>query len=272
MSKGLKITLIVIGTLAAAGLLLGGGIALGRTMFNRWGIARFGMMGRLNNNIPQNQKNQRPFQTQPFGMHRGKSDRGGFGMGPGMMGRFNNNYSGTPISLDNAKQAVETYVKNLNNADLFLKEIMLFNNNAYGLIAEKSSGRGALEVLVNPVNQAVTPEFGPNMMWNLKYGSMGCGRGMMGGSAGCALNQPDSQNIPEMTVTPEQARKAAQSYLDKNLAGSLAADDPVAFYGYYTLDYTKDGKPAGMLSVNGYSAQVWLHSWHGSFIEEWEVK
>ena len=40
------------------------------------------------------------------------------------------------------------------------------------------------------------------------------------------------------------------------------------FYGYYTLDFSKDGKIVGMLSVNGYSGQIFLHTWHGTFIEE----
>ncbi len=272
MSKGLKITLIVIGALAAAGLLLGGGIALGRTIFSRGNFTPFGIMRRFDNN-PQFQRSGR---AQPFDVQPGRPNRGGFNMGPGMMGRFNSNYTGTPISLDSAKQAVEGYIKNLNNSDLALKEIMVFNNNAYGVIIEKSTGKGAMEVLVNPANQAVTPESGPNMMWNLKYSSMGCGGGrmggMMGGNASCNLNQPNNQTIPEMTVTAEQAQKAAQAYLDKNLVGTQAVDDPMAFYGYYTLDYTKDGKPAGMLSVNGYSSQVWLHNWHGTFIEEWEAQ
>ena len=30
------------------------------------------------------------------------------------------------------------------------------------------------------------------------------------------------------------------------------------------------GSVAGMLSVNGYSGQVFLHTWHGTFIEEAE--
>jgi hypothetical protein len=29
---------------------------------------------------------------------------------------------------------------------------------------------------------------------------------------------------------------------------------------------------AGMLSVNGYSGQVFLHTWHGAFIEESEIQ
>ncbi len=39
------------------------------------------------------------------------------------------------------------------------------------------------------------------------------------------------------------------------------------FYGYYTIDVERDGKIIGMLSVNGYTKQVFLHTWHGDFIE-----
>jgi stress response protein YsnF len=38
------------------------------------------------------------------------------------------------------------------------------------------------------------------------------------------------------------------------------------FYGYYTLHTEKDGEITGMLSVNGYSGEIWYHSWHGPFI------
>ena len=72
----------------------------------------------------------------------------------------------------------------------------------------------------------------------------------------------------EMTVTPEQAITYTQQYLDANISGATAATDPIRFYGYYTLDFEKDGKVAGMLSVNGYGGQVFLHTWHGTFIEE----
>ena len=44
-----------------------------------------------------------------------------------------------------------------------------------------------------------------------------------------------------------------------------------AFPGYYTIDVTRDGKVAGMLSVNAYSGQVWYHGWHGAFIQEKEL-
>jgi hypothetical protein len=32
------------------------------------------------------------------------------------------------------------------------------------------------------------------------------------------------------------------------------------------VHFRKNGTIAGMLSVNGYSGQVWYHSWHGTFI------
>ena len=72
----------------------------------------------------------------------------------------------------------------------------------------------------------------------------------------------------EMNVTPEKAIEYAQKYLDANVKGATAATDPIKFYGYYTIDFEKEGKVVGMLSVNGYSGQVFLHTWHNTFIEE----
>ena len=275
MSKGLKIPLIVLGVLAGAALLVGGGIALGRTVFNRWGDRQPLAMMNRRGSIPDVRQYNR-FGSGMMG-RRGFSPEskglGGFGMG--MMGRNNNNYSGVPLTVDESKQAVESFLTRLNNSDLALKEVMVFNNNAYGLIVEKSTGKGALEVLVDPSSKTVTPEVGPNMMWNLKYSPMGMGgygRGMMGAKGTYGTVQPSTANLAEMTVTAARATQYSQDYLDKNIVGTKAASDPIAFYGYYTLDYTKDGKPVGMLSVNGYTGQIWLHTWHGTFIEEWQAQ
>lgn len=100
--------------------------------------------------------------------------------------------------------------------------------------------------------------------------------GMMGRNGGMAnMMNGWSRSTPadlsaEMTVTPEQAIEYAQTYLDANFAGATVSASPMQFYGYYTLDYEKGGKVAGMLSVNGYSGQVFVHTWHGAFIEEAE--
>jgi len=198
--------------------------------------------------------------------------------GYNMMGGFNTTGSFekkdptniNPLTVDQTKQAVEGYLKNLNNSDLELKEIMVFNNNAYARIVEKSTGIGAIELLVDPTTLLVYPEYGPNMMWNQKYGHMG-GYGMMGGAGmmGGYYNNSSSAST-QMTVSAEQALQLAQQYLDQQYPGYKTATDADPFYGYYTIDIMKDNQPAGMLSVNGYSGQIFLHTWHGTFIEMWE--
>ena len=226
-----------------------------------------GMMGRGYNN---NQTNN------SYGPDMMGSGRGGNGMGPGMMGGngLNNgtNSNVTPLTIDQAKAAAVKYIQSLNGQVLEAGEVMVFDNNAYVVIKESDTGLGAFELLVDPASQVAYPEYGPNMMWNLKYGGMNHGS-MMGGSGGMMggwnnQSTPPATAFVEMTVTSEQAVEYAQKYLDTNISGASAATTPIQFYGYYTIDFEKDGKVAGMLSVNGYSGQVFLHTWHGTFIEE----
>jgi len=149
---------------------------------------------------------------------------------------------------------------------------MIFDNGAYARITEKSTGIGAMELLVDPSNLSVFPEYGPNMMWNQKYGLMSGVGGMMGRVNGMmgGNNNTAGSNSATMTVTSDQAVKIAQQYLDQQFPGYQADTNPDQFYGYFTIDILKDGKPTGMLSVNGSSGQVFLHTWHGTFIEMWE--
>jgi len=133
---------------------------------------------------------------------------------------------------------------------------------------------------VDSTSQVAYPEHGPNMMWNVKYSGInhdnmmgGNGYGMMGGNGNMMQgwdNTTPADASAAMTVTPEQAIQYAQKYLDANISGATAAANPIQFYGYYTIDFEKDGKVAGMLSVNGYSGQGFLHTWHGTFVEETE--
>jgi hypothetical protein len=182
---------------------------------------------------------------------------------PGMMMGFGSSglLGVTPLSVDQVTSAVNGYLTRLGNQDLTLAEVLIFDNNAYARVTEKSTGAGALELLVNPVTQAVYPEPGPNMMWNTKYGHMA---GMMAGMMG---SQP-REATTAMPVSAAGALKAAQSYLDQNLPGAKTAKDADTFYGYYTIDILRGGKIAGMLSVNGYTGQVFLHTWHGNFVTE----
>jgi len=272
MKKTLIIVTTVVAGIIISAMIFGAGLFVGRASFGFAANSPTGMMSRgfIDNN-------------RAYGMmgngYNGYNGSGGFGMmgngyngsgGFGMMGGFGagDNSNVEPISIDQAKQAVESYLSQLDNADLALTEIMIFDNNAYARITETSTGIGAMELLVDPNSLSVFPEYGPNMMWNLKYGHMS-GNGMMGGMMGNAFRNSASPSAT-MTVTSEEAGAIAQSYLDEYYPGYTVSQEPDAFYGYYTLDILKDGEPTGMLSVHGFSGQVFLHTWHGTFIEMFE--
>ena len=80
--------------------------------------------------------------------------------------------------MDQAAKAARQTVAAYGNPDLTLTEVMEFENNFYVEVKEQSTGIHAFELLVDRYTGVVSPEPGPNMMWNTRYGHMG---GMMGG-------------------------------------------------------------------------------------------
>ncbi len=90
------------------------------------------------------------------------------------------------------------------------------------------------------------------MMWNQKYGMMG---------------YSNWNTTAEMSVTEQEAVALAQDYLDRYEPGLEVEHHVDPFYGYYTLHTLQDGEVVGMLSVHGSTGQVFLHQWHGTFIE-----
>ncbi len=171
----------------------------------------------------------------------------------GMMGGVNqSNPQGKTLTLSGAVQRVQRYIALGGQATLAVDEVMEFQNNVYAIVKDKATGHGAFEVLVNKATGAVFPEYGPAMMWNTQYGMMGS---MMG------YQQPRSA----MTVSPAQATQIARAWLTRQPDSTTEA--PEQFPGYYTLHILKHGMVTGMLSVNGYSGQVWFHTWHGALIQ-----
>jgi hypothetical protein len=220
----------------------------------------------------------------PYDSATGRSHWSGGMMGGsfgGMMGRgFGSVTDADPLNLEVAESAVEDYLADRGDPDLEIAEIMIFSNHAYAEVVEVSTGIGAFEVLVDPITLAVYPEPGPNMMWNLKYGHMGTagGTGMMSGwrwSRGSTRRgrgmMPWSQQkadplAAEMPMSAAEAVDIAQRYLDAYLPGAQAAEEADPFYGYYTIHVLQDDHVTGMLSVNGYTEQVFVHTWHGDFV------
>jgi len=201
-------------------------------------------------------------------------------MGGGMMGNgmglrsMFGNWGGLtnvdPLSIAEAQTAVTGYLATLNKDDLGLGEIMIFENHAYAQIMDTSSGKGAFEVLVDPVTLNVFPEPGPNMMWNTEYGMNDASHfGMMGGGmmGGGMMGGYGYAPEVEINISADEAVDIAQRYLEANLSGAKADTEASTFPGYYTLDFLKNDVVTGMLSVNAYTGQVFLHSWHGDFVD-----
>jgi len=281
----MRTVLIVLGTIALAALVLAAGVWVGATWTrgqwgpgragsspvscgqgtmrgSGWGMIVRGMMGWGSDGMPCAEPAPRAGST-------------GGSFGPGMMGCGSGTMpcgpalggsavpTGKTISLSEAKANVESYVERSGYKHLQVTEVMEFERNSYAIVAEKDTGIGAMELLVNMVSGAVGPEMGPNMMWNAKYGM--ARRGMMGPSAPSAETPVPAAEGSGMTLSPEQATEAAQRWLDTNLPGRAPGDaDP--FYGYYTFHFLQDGQVEGMLSVHGSTGDVWYHSWHGAFM------
>lgn len=274
MNKGIRIALIVAAGLVGAAALLWTGFFLGRNSWGMWDSGHTNMMNRYSPGGVGYDRSRKRDHRGPGMMGWGRSmesrgrgwmQRGGSGLGGGFRGER----SAGPLSVSEARDAVESYLEPYNAGDLVIEEIMIFDNHAYAIVVEERTGIGAFELLVDPATKEVFPEYGPNMMWNLKYGMMRgsgmMGPGMRGGMYGSRSGAFEGSG--ELSVSPEEARQAAQRYLDEYAPGTVVSDEITPFYGYYTLDVERDGEITGMVSVNGFNSRVFPHTWHGEFIE-----
>ena len=302
MNRVLKVLGIVVLALVVLGALLGGGFLIGRAVtarqesvaypralaaggayepgmmqgwdggqapFNRGGMMggwggdetpfnRGGMMGGLE---PRSRANdERPFAGMPNGFDR-MPTYGGGGVGAAT----------EPLTIEATTQAVQTFLGSLGKENLALGEIMIFDNHAYAVIEDTTTGQGAFEVLVDPARQVVHLEFGPSMMWNTTYGMHGTdpiitGVGRMGGRMMGAFG-PETITADDTPLTDAEARVKALAYLEQAYPDQTLSATAEAFPGYYTFDVETDGTPVSMLSVNATTGQVWYHTWHGTFVE-----
>lgn len=276
MNNILKISLIVVVTLVVAGGLFFAGSMFGSFVFQR---------ADGNRNIPMF-KNSQGQGIQPNGQNDRGGQRQGQGnmpgqrggrMGPGMGGPAGNRVNLTPVTTDEAKKAAQDYITSLKIDGLEVGEVLIVNAHAYVVVKETATGNGAFELIVDPLNKQAYPLMGIAGAWNLKYGGVLQANGML-------RRMGKGQQNPAVTATPSAAAtavpaatpadvsadmplsqadaiKAAQTYLDTAYPGATAATTALKFYGYYSIDFSKDGKVIGKLSVNGYNGQVVGHEW-----------
>lgn len=190
--------------------------------------------------------------------------------GPSYYG--SNQYNkGEKLSVDQIKTDVNDYIKGYGN-NLEISDIFVYKDtDYYASIEEKDTGKGAMELLVNPYSGQVYPEHGPNMMWNEKY-STGGGYGMMGNGRYNMMGDPSRYNYynyydngaSNKKISSDEAVKIADQYVKDKLQNDFTVlGNGHEFYGYYTFHITKSDNIAGMLSVNYYTGDVWYHDWHG---------
>jgi len=200
------------------------------------------------------------------GMMGGRGIMSGSGGCGGMRARSNygsptyiNPTNASPLEINTAVTIAQNYVASTGNTNLAVSQVEEYTLNFYVMVKEKDTGIGAFELLIDRYTGAISAEVGPNMMWNTKYGMHS---GMMGGFTGTPTTPA--------TVTDEQAKANAQQYLNTYYPGTTAGDAQ-QFYGYYHVEVLSSGTIYGMLSVNGYTGQVWYHTWHGVFVQEIEL-
>ncbi len=161
------------------------------------------------------------------------------------------NTGSQPITMDQAVQTFKNYLASGQDSNLALHEVEEYQYNFYASYSERDTGNFAFQMLIwKPGSTGMSGTMG--------YGMTNGMMGMMGG-----YRQGTSAS---MTVSPEQARTIAQQYLNSSLPGKTAGDADT-YYGYYNIDVMMNGSTFGMISINGYTSQVWYHTWHGIYVQ-----
>jgi hypothetical protein len=182
----------------------------------------------------------------------GDSGSGMMGNGSGMMGNgsamMGEQSGGARVdSLAAARLRAQVLADRLS---LRVGDVVRFDNGFYAML-RAPDGSGVTEVLVDPANGAVRFEPGPAAVWSAR-----------------SAVPADAGGAP--LVTTEEAVRLADSWLAKQEGGlldGLTTSTPERFPAYVTLRAIRDGRVAGLVSVNLYTGAVWYHSWHGTFVE-----
>ena len=191
-------------------------------------------------------------------------------MGPGMMGNPGYNYSSgsgmmgnmrmgdmmaiyypgaKPITQDEAIKNMRSFAQQY-GPNMEVEDFMAFSSNYYGVVKDADSSQDIAEVLVDRYSGSAYPEPGPNMMWNTRYG------------AGRAQAEGASYDLAG-------SKKLAEEFLTGYLPGAQIMESH-EMPGYYTFDFGRQ-EIEGMLSVNAYNGQIWVHTWHGSYLGDMNV-
>jgi hypothetical protein len=194
----------------------------------------------------------------------------------------------SPAELATVHDRVEQWLGSAGFSGFRVSVVMAFTNNDYAAVNGKD-GKPAFELIVAP-NKSWLMEELASMMWNTRYGlladtsgtprinsvwgmigganMMGSAWGMLGGTGTKGGSTAWYGNGSGKVTSLKRAIAVADKWLAKARPGESAEKDGRFFPGYFTMDLTRSGKTAGMLSVNASTGAVWYHGWHGTFLSE----
>ena len=161
-----------------------------------------------------------------------------------------------PLTISQAVSAADEYLTSLNNPNLAIVNVQEYATVFRFSLYEKSTGVGACEMTINKYTGYVLPAMGPSIAWNTKYG-------IING----ALTVYNASATATMPVTAAQAQTFAQQYL-ATVMPATTGGSANPFYGYYNVEVLSSGNTYGIISVNGYTGQIWYQAWLGSFIQQ----
>lgn len=174
-----------------------------------------------------------------------------YSYGPGMMGNTMMGdmmalyYPGSkPITRDEARRNMQSFAQQY-GPEIEIEDLMAFSSNYYGVVKDAKNDQYIAEVVVDRYSGSAYPEPGPNMMWNTRYG------------AGRAQAEGVSYDLAG-------SKKLAEEFLTGYLPEAQIMESH-EMPGYYTFDFGRQ-EIEGMLSVNAYSGQIWVHTWHGPYL------
>jgi hypothetical protein len=179
----------------------------------------------------------------------------GGAIGGGMVGLGSPYAPGTisiPITSNKALDIVDKYLRKTNNEDLFADRLYEYNTHFEVELRERDTRRGAFELLIDKFNGRVTPEEGPNLLWNTKYGLNGNYFGVQ----------------PPMTLSLDDALRQVGEFIKRTSPELKVSGDVIEYYGYYEFHIVQDGKLAIEANVSGFGGQLWIENWHGSALRE----
>jgi len=154
-----------------------------------------------------------------------------------------------PVTQDEALKSLENFASQY-GSNIQVEDFMIFSGNYYAVLKDTNSSQDIAEVLVDRYSGSAYPEPGPNMMWNTRFGA---GRTTTG--------------APEYDIN--EAKKLAGDFLTGYLPGAQVLES-YEMPGYYTFDFGRQDIE-GMLSVNAYNGQIWVHTWHGPYLGETNI-